>query len=387
MTATHTARPALVFVHGFLDGAAAWDEVVAALGERATNALSLDLPGMGGRAGESAPQSLDAFAEDVAGRARALGRPVVLVGQSMGAQVAELAAERLGPLVQALVLLTPVPLQGTGLPAEMMKTFHALGGNPDAQRGLRRQLAPGLNDAQVEKLGRLGDAVPAASVGAFADLWNQGHALGAKPSTFTGPVLLVRGEMDGFVTHEVFSGAVVPRFDDPAIVTIGGAGHWPHVEQPHAFAKALGDFLRAVDPPDGASAAPQGWTRAFERKSAAAFAEAFAPGIVLEASVLAKPVVGAEQVKTVMGTASAIYEALTFTQQATEGQRTYLEWEAQAFGGEKLSGITILTRDDAGKIARAAIHHRPLGGALKFSAELGRRLQGKVDASHFYGAA
>jgi len=39
------------------------------------------------------------------------------------------------------------------------------------------------------------------------------------------------------------------------------------------------------------------------------------------------------------------------------------------------------------KIVHAAIHQRPLDGVRKFSAELGRRLQGKVDASHFYGAA
>ena len=93
--------------------------------------------------------------------------------------------------------------------------------------------------------------------------------------------------------------------------------------------------------------------------------------------MLAKPVAGADQVKTVMGTASQIYEALAFTHQATSGLRSYLEWEAQAFGGEKLSGITILTRNEEGKIVHAAIHHRPLGGALKFSAELGRRLQGQ----------
>jgi hypothetical protein len=64
----------------------------------------------------------------------------------------------------------------------------------------------------------------------------------------------------------------------------------------------------------------------------------------------------------------------------------YLEWEAQAFGGVKLSGITTLTKNEQGKIVRAAIHHRPLGGALKFSAELGRRLHGKVAAAHFFSA-
>jgi pimeloyl-ACP methyl ester carboxylesterase len=387
MTAAPAARPVLVFIHGFLDGAAVWNDVVAALDERASGALCIDLPGMGARAGEPGPDSLDAFADDVAKRVRALGGPVVLVGQSMGAQVAELAAHRLGAQVRALVLLTPVPLQGTGLPAEVMQTFHALGGNPVAQRALRRQLGPGLTDAQIENLGRLGDAVDVSAVGAFADLWNRGHALGTRTTRFAGPVLLVRGEVDAFVTDEMFSGAVVSRFEQPAIASVAEAGHWPHAERPQAFATVLRDFLRALEPAAGADAAPQGWTRAFEQKSAAAFADAFAADIVLEASTLTGPVVGAEQVMTVMATASTIYEALAFTQRATEGQRTYLEWEAQAFGGEKLSGITILTRNEDGKIVRAAIHHRPLGGALKFSAELGRRLQGKVDASRFYSAS
>lgn len=392
MTSVHTAtadagrEPSLVFIHGFLDGAAVWDDVVQALGARASDALCVDLPGMGARAVEPAPSSLAAFAEDVARQVRALERPVVLVGQSMGAQVAELVASELSPQVRALVLLTPVPLAGPGLPDDAMKTFHALGGNPVAQRDLRRHLSVNLDGDRLEKLGRLGDAVEPASVGVFADLWNRGHALGASHTQYEGPVLIVRGEGDSFVTAEVVDNAVASRFDEPAIACIGSAGHWPHVEQPEAFAKTLGEFLSTVDHSTGAAAAQRGWTRAFEQKSSSAFAEAFAEDIVLEASTLARPVAGAEQVKTVMGTASQIYEALAFTHQTTSGLRSYLEWEAQAFGGVKLSGITVLTRNEEGKIVRAAIHHRPLGGALKFSAELGRRLQGKLEASHFYNA-
>jgi hypothetical protein len=198
-------------------------------------------------------------------------------------------------------------------------------------------------------------------------------------------VLVVRSEGDSFVTAEVVANAVAPRFDEPAVACIGNAGHWPHVEQPEAFAKTITEFLSHLDGA-GAPGAQRGWTQAFEQKSSAAFAEAFAQDIVLEASTLAEPVAGIEQVKDVMGTASRIYEALAFTHQSTSGLRSYLEWEAQAFGGVKLSGITVLTRNEEGKIVRAAIHHRPLGGALRFSAELGRRLQGRIDASHFYRA-
>ncbi|KWR87917.1 hypothetical protein RM96_22650 [Cupriavidus sp. IDO] len=85
-----------------------------------------------------------------------------------------------------------------------------------------------------------------------------------------------------------------------------------------------------------------------------------------------------------MGTASQIYEALAFTYEAHSGLQNYLQWEAQAFGGEKLFGVTVLTKNEEGKVVHAAIHHRPLGGALKFSAELARRLQGKIDPGFFY---
>jgi hypothetical protein len=50
-----------------------------------------------------------------------------------------------------------------------------------------------------------------------------------------------------------------------------------------------------------------------------------------------------------------------------------------------LRGVTVLTEDAGGRIVRAAIHHRPLWAALRFSAELGQRLTGTVDAEHFYG--
>ena len=76
-----------------------------------------------------------------------------------------------------------------------------------------------------------------------------------------------------------------------------------------------------------------------------------------------------------------------FTHDASHGDRHYLEWEVTAFEGTVLRGVAILTKNDDCKIVHAAIHHRPLDGVRKFSAELGRRLQGKVDASHCYGAA
>ncbi len=129
------------------------------------------------------------------------------------------------------------------------------------------------------------------------------------------------------------------------------------------------------------------WADAFASKSAEAFSAAFADDVVLEGTTLRRPVEGRERVIHVMETASGIYESLLFTHEASSGPRTYLEWEATAFGGLDLRGVTVLTKDGSGQIVHAAIHHRPLGAVLRFSAELGERLHGVVDPSHFYGGA
>lgn len=106
--------------------------------------------------------------------------------------------------------------------------------------------------------------------------------------------------------------------------------------------------------------------------------------MVLEASVLTRPVEGRDQVKKVMGAASVIYESLRFTRETVDGPRTYLEWEATAFGGLPIEGVTALTKNADGQTLRAAIHHRPLGAALRFSAELRTRLAGEIDADYFH---
>lgn len=118
----------------------------------------------------------------------------------------------------------------------------------------------------------------------FADCWNTGHPDGGQRSRFAGPVLIVRGQADGFVTDELVSGGVAPRFDSVESVFVEGAGHWVHLEQPAEAAGHIDRFLttrvlpsRATRTPGAAETGdvrPQGWTGAFAQKSSAAFGEA-----------------------------------------------------------------------------------------------------------------
>ncbi|MEU0072847.1 nuclear transport factor 2 family protein [Streptomyces sp. NPDC006332] len=129
------------------------------------------------------------------------------------------------------------------------------------------------------------------------------------------------------------------------------------------------------------------WTEAFDARSQAAFNQAFAPDVVLEATLLTRPIEGHERVARAMTVMSNIYESLEFTHQATSGRRTYLEWTAQALGGLRLKGVTVLVRDEQGRITTVAIHHRFLNESLLLSEHAGKQLLDVLGPDFFYDPA
>jgi hypothetical protein len=340
---------------------------------------------MGGRNADDGGISLERYASEVGAVLKELGKPTVIVGQSMGAQVSELVAAAHPELVLGLVLVTPIPLRGVNAPAEALQNFKSLGGQPDAQRQTRKHLSHALSQAEEDMLGRFGEVVRPSIVSALVDAWNNGHPTGADQSRFDGPVMLIRGAADPFVTEAMASG-IAARFTNVRSEPIARAGHWAHVEQAKAVATLIDNFLEGMDWTASASDRVGDWKGAFAQRSAGAFADAFADDVVLEATTLHKPVSGRENVKQVMEAASKIYESLVFTDQAADGRRQYVEWKARAFGGVELDGVTVITRNEVGAICRLAIHHRPLHAAMLFSTRIGERLQGVIDPVHFLAA-
>ncbi|MCW3065584.1 MAG: hypothetical protein JWN32_2756 [Solirubrobacterales bacterium] len=364
---------AIVFVHGFLDDQHVWDEVIAELETPGVERVQIDLPGCGERASASGPFTYERYAADVGAVVDGLEMPFVIVGQSMGAAIAELVAAARPERALGLVLLTPVPLAGTRLPDEAIEPFRSLGGDRQAQRAVREQLSVGLSEAALERLVEIGLAMRSEVVRAMAECWNSGLADAPERSEYAGPVLIVRGADDGFVTEEHVAASVSARFPSATTVTVERAGHWPHAEQPADVVAHLDDFLTST-----VDARSQGWRQAFASKSAEEFEKAFADDVVLEASVLYRPIEGRDRVKQAMGIASGIYDSLVFTHEASNGARTYVEWEATACG-LTMNGVTVLTKNESGQIVGARIHHRPLGAALRFSAELRERATGVID--------
>jgi pimeloyl-ACP methyl ester carboxylesterase len=379
-SASISEAPTVVFLHGFLDDRTVWDDVIAALGDR-VNTVTYDLPGFGARATSIAGPSglsLDSLAAEAGEIVKRIDTPVIVVGQSMGTQVAELVAAAHAEQVVGLVLLTPVPLGGTRLPAHEVEPFRTPANDVIAQRAARSLLSPGLDEDDLDRLVSAGAPAMPDVVARYVDVWNDGVDDAPPVSEYMGPVLVIRGGADAFVTQQLVD-TIVPRFPQARVDVIDGGGHWLHVEYPGEVASAIMEFSDAITGNQQAA----GWRHAFADKSRSSFADEFADDIVLEASTLAKPIEGKQQVSTLMATASSIYESLEFTAEAHSGLTTYLQWRATAFGGVEIKGVTILDREAGGKIIAAAIHHRSLEAVLRFSAEIRDRLDGVIAADHF----
>ncbi|HEX7825727.1 MAG TPA: alpha/beta hydrolase, partial [Mycobacterium sp.] len=166
----------LVLIHGFLDDASVWDGLVESLGGE-LDAVRYDLPGFGDRSGsvtEALGATLDSLADEAGDVVAGIDGPVIVVGQSMGTQVAELVASRHPDKVHGLVLITPVPLGGTRLPDEVVAPFGALGGDRAAGRNVRAQLSPHIDEDLLDRLTEIGVPVSPDVTAHYADMWNTG---------------------------------------------------------------------------------------------------------------------------------------------------------------------------------------------------------------------
>jgi pimeloyl-ACP methyl ester carboxylesterase len=208
--------------------------------------ILFDLPGMGERYGEEGPFTLRRCADEVSAIINAVDSRIVLVGHSMGTQIADLAAAADPDRIDGLILLAPIPLAGTHLPDEAIAPFKSLAADVDAQRQIRKQLTAGLDGAAFDALVALGLRDRAEAVSTFVDAWNTGDADGNGLSRFTAPTLVLRGTDDGFVTADLVASAVLQRFSNVRFSSVAHAGHWPQVEQPALVVRLIDEFLEKI---------------------------------------------------------------------------------------------------------------------------------------------
>jgi esterase len=237
-----------LLIHGFLDDTSVWDGVVECLAGE-VDAVRYDLPGFGSRSrsiGDARAVTLESLAAEAGGIVAEIDGPVIVVAQSLGTQVAELVAAQHPDRVRALVLLTPVPLGGTQLPGDAVAPFRALGGDRAAQRVLRAELSPHMSKELLDRLTDIGAPVAAKVTSHYVDIWNNGVSDAPETSAFGGPVMIIRGGVDGFVTEQLVD-AISTRFVQPEIKVIDKGGHWIHAEYPGTVTTMILDFIDSIE--------------------------------------------------------------------------------------------------------------------------------------------
>ncbi|AQV97300.1 hypothetical protein BJN34_25915 [Cupriavidus necator] len=236
------SRGLIALLHGFLDDRHTWQGFASAASLDGWTVVSMDY------AKGVITNALDTYASRVAGLIEQLReplQPVVVVGHSMGGQVAELVAGM--SRVDALALILPAPLRGYPLTTDQMQAFQALASQKDPQLVGKGRAARTFEAAPDAMRVLVASAVNTPVDESLVELqaWVQGHRLGEIPSRVSAPTLVISSD-DKFFPPSFLQEAVCSRFANASTQHIAAAGHWPHVEQPLATADAVAAFIAEI---------------------------------------------------------------------------------------------------------------------------------------------
>ena len=245
------AGPPVVFCHGLFGQGRNWTQIGKALASEHRVTL-VDMPNHGQSAWTERLDYVE-MADAVAG---IIDEPAALVGHSMGGKAAMLAALRHPEKVERLVVVDVSPVQYRSadefrgfIDAMLAIDLTQLGSRGDADAALAEAVPnPGIRGFLLQSLRR--EATPD---GGSAWRWLPNlevlrrdlDVLRGFPETdavYEGPVLWIGGADSGYVRDE-FRDAMEARFPNVRRVTVKGAGHWVHSEQPAVVTGLLERFL------------------------------------------------------------------------------------------------------------------------------------------------
>ncbi|EME71243.1 hydrolase or acyltransferase [Paramagnetospirillum caucaseum] len=239
----------LLILHGLLGSARNWGAVVKTLGER-RRVLALDMPNHGASPW-SEVMDYPFMAREVAAVIEHLGGRAAVMGHSMGGKAAMTLALTRPELVERLVVVDIAPVSYNHTFAPFVKAMRAARLAEAASRGeVEAALARTVLDRGVRAF-----LMQNLEGGAGGYRWRPNLAVlnahmqdimefPAFPdgTRYGGPALFVAGETSEYV-RPAYQEAIIRLFPEARTVTVPGAGHWVHADNPAAFMAAIGDFL------------------------------------------------------------------------------------------------------------------------------------------------
>ena len=243
----------VVFVHGHPFNRTMWSPQQDAVRAQGWRVVAPDLRGYGTSTVTPGSVTLDVFAADIVALLDHLAiERVVLVGLSMGGQIAmefaRQAPDRLRGLVLAATFPQPDTADGRARRQAMADRLLAEGMAGYSDEVLPRMLASATRDAHPE----VGDAVlrmmrSTDPRGAAAALRGRAERLDYRPmlDRLAVPALVVVGSADAFTTRDD-ADDMATRLTGGRLVWLDGIGHMPNLEAPERFNQELVAFLRQV---------------------------------------------------------------------------------------------------------------------------------------------
>ncbi len=243
--------PLIVLVPGMGDLRASYRFIAPALREAGYRVAATDLRGHGDSDTSFASYGDAETASDIVALVRELGGPAVIVGNSMGAGAAVIAAADHPELVSGLVLVGPFVRNGStsGIQKLLFRVAMAPLWGPAVWKSYLPKLYAGQRPDDFEAYRRQ----------VVASLRQPGHARALSRTTHTNhdvaearllevkaPTLVVMGDSDpDFSDPKAEAGWIAATLHGSAVI-VPQAGHYPQSQQPAATLDAMVGFLRTL---------------------------------------------------------------------------------------------------------------------------------------------
>jgi len=233
----------LLFIHGWQGAGSVWNLVRDALSAR-HRTIAVDLRGFGGSNAAPGPYTVDAFANDLSDLLAFLELdPLVAIGHSMGAAVAQRFAIDRPEALEGLVLVAPVPASGVAYPPRMEAMFRETAGNPDKANAWLAKLT--YREPPREIVAALRGAAAAVSAPVALESFDSWTRLDFEDEarTITTPTLVVAPAEDrpDFFRERVANIIVGSRFE-----IVAQAAHYLPVDQPVRLAALIEEFVASL---------------------------------------------------------------------------------------------------------------------------------------------
>jgi pimeloyl-ACP methyl ester carboxylesterase len=233
----------LLFVHGWNGARAIWFPVMEILAER-HRAIALDLRGFGASNEAPGPYRVETFSDDLSSLVAALDLdPLVVIGHSMGAAIAQRFAIDRPEAVEGLVLVSPVPASGMAFPPKIDAFFRSIPGNPETANAWLSKLTHREPSREVRAVMRAAAAAAPAHVALESyESWT-GLDFENEAATIATPTLAIAPAEDRPMTPDAVRARVVDVIEGSRLEIVAESSHYVPLEAPERIARSIERFV------------------------------------------------------------------------------------------------------------------------------------------------